>query len=759
MLPYQDPTLPITRRVEDLLARMTPAEKVAQLSARYWGKTGSGLFSELPDALFAEQIPLGIGHICQLGKRRPRSEAAVLANRVQRFCREKTRLGIPAIVHEETLHGMIANDVTCLPEPLTLAATWDPALVQRGFAVVGDEAARAGVDQGLSPVLDLGRDPRWGRTGETFGEDPALVASLGVAAVRGLQEDPAGRLRLAATGKHFAGYSQGEGGHNVGPFAGSLFEFCSAHLVPWRAAIRDGGLRSVMPSYAAVDGLPCHANAWLLRHVLRDRLGFTGPVVADYGGVAELADLHAVADGPREAAGRAIRAGMDLELPNGECYDRNLADLMARDPAVAEAVDGSVVRVLTLKFELGLFEDPYVDEAAASAVAAEADAVALQLAEQGAVLLANPGGILPLDPARLRKVAVVGPHAGDNVLGPYFGSPRASVNYIDGLRQVLPPEVELVHAPGCRITGPPIAAIGELNQRDPDKDHTTARLSTAADDQAAIAAATALVRGCEVCVLVLGDDLVTTHESFRASPKGDRADLGLWGGQRALLAAIRATGVPLVVVLAHVGPIAEPDLMDGSVAILDVGCPGQAAGLATARVLLGLAEPGGRLPITIPRSAGHLPCFGSHAAAARRGYGFENHRALYPFGFGLGYTTIAVRSARLRQSAIPLGQEVGIEVVLANQGTRPGSEVVQVYHRDLVAARTRPVRELAAFLKVVLAPGEQRTVHLSVPVDRLGYLDQDAAFVQEPGAHRFWVTTGADPLGGIGLDLATTATG
>lgn len=757
--PYRDPALPVAARVADLLARMTPRELVLQLSARYWGRTPTGMFADIPEAEMATALADGIGQICQLGKRRTRREAAVLANRVQRVCRERTRLGIPALIHEETLHGMIANSVTCLPGPMTLAASWDPGLVEEGFALVGGEMRRSGHHLGLSPVLDLGRDPRWGRQQETFGEDPALVAAMGVAAVRGLQGRGPGieRDRVCATGKHFAGYGQGEGGHNVGPFAASRFELASAHLVPWRAVIRDAGLGAVMPSYAAVEGVPAHGDPWLLDEVLRRRLGFAGVVVSDYGGVAEMHDLHHVAEDQAAAARLAILAGMDCELPAGECYEAHLERLMAQDPAVAVAVRRSVARVLELKFRLGLFEEPFVDEGVAEARAPGADALAQRLAEESVVLLANRDGVLPLAAERLKRVAVIGPHAHENLLGPYYGTPERSWSYVDGLRAVLGTGVEVVHAPGCRITGPALDADGEPNRRDPGKDHSTARLSTPEDDARAIAEAARLAAGCEVVVLVLGDNLATTRESFRATPQGDRADLGLPGGQRALFDRLRALGVPLVVVLARSGVIADAHLVAHAPTLVDAGVPGQAGGLAVARVLCGLAEPGGRLPVTVPRSAGHLPCHGGFAGAARRGYGFEPASPLFPFGFGLSYTTWRLEAPELASSSLRCGGSARVRVRIANTGPRAGSETVQVYHRDRVASRTRPRRELVAFAKVRLAPGEAATVELEVPAERLGWLDHEHGPVQEPGVHTLWVTTGADPLGGTELVLTVTA--
>jgi beta-glucosidase len=755
-LPYQDPACSIDTRVADLLGRMTLPEKVKQLSACYWGKTPKGNWADIPEAQMRSLLGDGIGQICQLGKRRTRDEVARLANRCQRVLATHSRLGIPALIHEETLHGMIAQGVTSLATPMHLAATWNPELVERSFTAVAAEMRGAGVQLGLSPVLDLGRDLRWGRMGETFGEDPHLVARMGVAAVRGLQGPPGEGWhpqRIIATGKHFIGYGHSEGGHNVGPFAGGWHELTQAHGQPWRAAIAEAGLGAVMPSYGTVEGEACHGSERLLTALLRNELGFNGLVVSDYGGVAELHDLHLVAESPEDAALLAITAGMDCELPNGECYEPHLVGLAERETAVAEALDRSVARVLAAKFRLGLFENPYVDEEQALVVREHANHDARQGAEEGMVLLRNDHGLLPLDRASIKRLAVVGPHIEENLLGPYFGTPRWQESYVQALREAAP-DVEIRFCAGARVTGPAIEAEStEPNQRDPGKDHRVARLSTPADDVALREEAVELAQDCDAVVLCVGDDFSTTKESFRAKPHGDRADLGLLGSQRALFDALRGSGIPLVVVLLRHGVIADEHLFSAAGTLLDAGCGGQSGPTALARVLFGDCEPGGRLPISLPWSAAYLPVFSGATPAARRGYGFCTDPVAFPLGFGLSYTDWDMEQCELSESSVRVGEAAVISVSIRNSGQRPGSEVVQVYHQDLHCPRTRPARELVAFSKVSLEPGEERTLRMEVTPEQLGWFDHRGHFRQDIGHHRLWVCTGADPRGGTVLEL------
>ena len=539
----------------------------------------------------------------------------------------------------------------------------------------------------------------------------------------------------------------------MGPFAAGWHELINAHMTPWRAAVCEAGLGGVMPSYAAVEGSPCHGNHALLTEQLRERLGFDGIVVSDYGGVAELHDLHLVAASPAEAAERAILAGMDCELPDGECYGVHLAALAERDSRVADAVDRSAARVLRVKFRLGLFERPYVDEARALDVPAMADEDAAQGAVEGIILLKNDDGLLPLDPAKLKRVAVIGPHANENILGPYFGMPRYQDNYVDAIRRTLD-GIEVVYEEGCRIAGPAIEPdAGEQNLRDPGKDHSVARLSTPADDAESIERAVAAARGSDVVVLCVGDSFATTKESFRARPHGDRADLGLLGSQRYLYGTLRETGVPMVVVLLRMGVIADAELFTTASTLLDAGCGGQAGPAALASVLVGETEPEGRLPVSVPWSAEYLPAFAGAPAAARRGYGFCADQVAFPLGYGLSYTSWSLAEPKLSADHICIGEPAVLTVAIRNTGRRKGSEVVQVYHHDCCCPLTRPARELVAFTRVTLDAGGEESLTLDVPAERMGWYDHEGRPRQEPGEHHFWISIGSDPRGGEMLAL------
>lgn len=752
-LPYQNIELSVEERVEDLIGRMTWEEKVLQLSSRYWGRSPSGQFADISEEEMAEQLRQGIGQICQLGKRRSRSEVAVLANRTQKVLKERSRLGIPAIVHEETLHGMIANGVTALGTPLHLAATWDPTLIERSFSAVAMEMRRAGVHLGLSPVLDLGREPRWGRFGETFGEDPHLVSKMGVAAVRGLQGDSHRSAdHIIATGKHFLGYGQCEGGHNVGPYAASWFDLMQNHLEPWRAVIQEAKLGSVMPSYSAIEGEPAHGSVRILTELLRDQLGFEGIVVSDYGGVAQLHDLHRTARNPADAAKKAVTAGMDCELPNGECYEKELVALAENEEEVARAIDTSVRRVLKAKFELGLFENPFVEESAAEVIPPQSDEDALKSAIDGIVLLKNDQNLLPIDPGRFKSVAVIGPHADENLLGPYFGTPRDTNSYLDALKGNLGPDTEIHFEKGCRITKTIELPKGEVNQRDPGKDHRRSVLCTAEDNAGSIRKAVDAAQRSDLAILFVGDDFATTKESFLQSPHGDRADLDLMGGQKELFLELQACGTPLVVVVLKMGCIADEELFRQSSTLVDGGCGGQSGPEAVAQVLLGKAEPSGRLPFTLPWSSAHLPVYSGAPAAARRGYGFVDQPIAYPLGYGLSYTRFELSEVNLTCSSIKLDESVMIRCRLSNVGDRRGSEVVQVYHSDLHASKTRPERELVSFQKVQLQPGESQDLIFEIEASTLGWWDE-GVWIQEAGDHHFWVSMGDDPLGGQVLGL------
>jgi beta-glucosidase len=715
---------------------MTLEEKAAQMMCVWREKAESlvdadGRFDAAKArAAFAAGHGIGqVGRPSDAGPGQGARAMAELTNAIQRFFLEESRLGIPVIFHEECLHGHAAKDGTSFPQPIGLAATFNPELVESLYAMTAAEARARGTHQALTPVVDVARDPRWGRVEETFGEDPYLVTRMGVAAVRGFQGDASfgDQRHVIATLKHLAGHGQPEAGMNCGPASVPERELRDVFLRPFRQAIREGGALSVMASYNEIDGVPSHANRWLLRDVLRGEWGFEGFIVSDYFAIWELADRpethgHGVAADKTEACRLAVKAGVNIELPDPDCY-RHLVGLV-RQGVLAEAELDELVRPMLLqKFRLGLFDDPYVDpDAAARLVGSEAHRVpALQAARETITLLKNDRGVLPLDPRAIRTIAVVGPNAHRSLLGGYSGVPRYDISVLDGIRARAGEGIEVLSAEGCQIT-----VGGSWNQdavvpSDPDEDWRM------------IAEAVSVARRADVVVLAIGGNEQTSREAWSRQHMGDRASLELVGRQGDLLKAMVATGKPVVVLLFNGRPLSIRDVSETVPAILECWYLGQETGRAVAEVLFGDWNPGGKLPITIPRSVGHLPAFYNHKPSARRGYLFDDASPLYPFGFGLSYTTFAITNLRLENAVIPPDGSTRALVDVANTGARKGTEVVQLYVRDLVSSVTRPVKELRGFKKVSLEPGESTTVALAVTPESLSFHDVDRREVVEPG--------------------------
>ena len=755
---YRDASASVADRVADLLGRMTLTEKVAQMTG-VWNDKDTTLIDPETGAFDPEKARAAYGHGRGLGQVGRPSDAgatleaperghgarshAELTNAIQRFFVEESRLGIPVFFHEECLHGLAAPEATSFPQPIGLAATFDPELVERLYALAAREARTRGTHQALTPVVDVARDPRWGRVEETFGEDPYLVGRMGAAAVRGFQGDATfhDREHVVATLKHFAAHGQPEGGMNCAPVNVSERELREVFLRPFRVAIQEEGCLSVMASYNEIDGVPSHANAWLLRDVLRGEWGFRGTVVSDYYALWELHDRpdthgHHVAADAREAARLAVRAGVNLDLPEPDAYAGHLAALVA-DGELAEAdVDALVAPLLRLKFQMGLFDDPYVDPelAAEAAATGEARALARRAAQRSITLLKNdpgPGGapVLPLDADALGAVAVIGPNADRSLLGGYSGTPPVDVSVLDGIRAHVGDRAAVVHAEGCRIT------VGGSWNRD------AVELPDPEADRRQIAEAVAVAEGADVVVLALGGNEQTSREAWGRTHMGDRTGLELLGRQRELAEAVLATGTPVVVLLFNGRPLAIPELAEAAPAICECFYLGQEAGHAVADVLFGAASPGGKLPISVPRSAGHLPAYYNHKPSARRGYLFDDAAPLFPFGFGLSYTTFKVSDVRVEAPEIAAGEATRVLATVTNTGGRAGSEVVQLYVRDLVSSVTRPVKELKGFARVDLEPGETRTVEFAVGPDALAFWRLDKTYGVEPGDFALMVGT------------------
>lgn len=752
--PYHYPHVPVEERVRDLLGRMDLEEKVAQLGGVWSTALLEG--GRLSEAKAWASLRHGAGHITRIGGGTalgPR-ESAQLANEIQAFLVQRTRLGIPAIVHEESCAGYMARGATCFPQAIGLASTWEPQLVEAMTDVVRTQMRAVGAHQALAPVLDVARDPRWGRTEETFGEDPYLVSRMGVAYVKGLQGEDR-RQGVVATGKHFLGYAASEGGLNWAPAHIARRELLEVYLTPFEAAVREAKLGSIMNAYHELDGIPCGASRELFEGLLREELGFEGVVVSDYFTIPTLMTYHQAAASEEEAARLALEAGLDVELPALNYYGQPLLEAVQHGRVDMALVDRAVSRVLRMKFELGLFEEPYVDAAAAPTVfdSPEQRRLARLIARKSMVLLKNDRGVLPLDRS-LRRLAVIGPAAESIRLlqGDYhypahleirFGpvpeggvAPRHEagavdlaqhfvpmVSVLEGLRGKLSPQAEIVAARGCDVVGR-------------SKDGFTE----------AVAAA----RRAEVAVVVIGGKSGLV-EGCTSGESIDCADLRLPGVQEALVEAVVATGTPTVVVLVNGRPMAVPWLAQHVPAILEAWLPGEEGGHAVADVLFGDVPPGGKLPISLPRSVGQVPVYYGHKPSGGRSqwrgdYSDLPAKPLFPFGHGLTYTVFEYSGLELSADQVPATGAIDVSVRVANVGSRPGEEVVQLYAHEAAAGITRPVKQLVGFQRIALRQGDERRVTFKLDLSQLAFYDRDMRFVVEPGRVQVMVGSSSEDI-------------
>jgi len=713
-------------RILELLAQMTLDEKLAQLVG-FWEKDDGEAVAPLQGA-FADVVGLeefarhGLGHLTRAYGTRP-IDAAERARWLWEFQRKLvtgTRLGIPAIVHEECLTGLSAWKAANFPTPLAWGAAFDPDLVGRMAALIGSSMRDLGVHQGLAPVLDVIRDPRWGRVEECIAEDPYLVGTIGTAYVRGLQAHG-----VHATLKHFVGYSASRAGRNFAPVADGARDIADVLLVPFEMAVLDGGARSVMHSYADIDGVPVAADPTLLTGLLRDRWGFDGTVVADYFGVAFLHLLHHVAGDLGDAAIQALTAGVDIELPTGDAYTAPLASAVRAGRVDEALVDRAVLRVLRQKLELGLLDATFEDEppGVPDLDSPEHRAVARTLAEESIVLLRN-NGVLPLAPAR--RIAVIGPNADQT--GALFGC-------YSFLNHVLP------HHPGVE---PGIAVPTVLDALRAEFGAVTFSAGCAVDDadRSGFDAAAATATGADVVVLVMGDQAGL----FGRGTVGegcDRDDLELPGVQRELVEMVLATGTPTVLVLLTGRPYAVDWAMRRCAAVVQAFFPGEEGACAVAGVLSGRINPSGRLPVSLPRSAGAQPYSYLHVPLGE-GHEVTNLDTTPPaaFGFGLSYTTFD-HADLVVPDEVPTDGALAVSVRVTNTGPVAGDDVVQLYGHDVVGSVTRPVAQLLGYQRVHLSPGQSTTVRFTVPVARLAFTDRTRTRVVEPGELELWVGTSA----------------
>jgi beta-glucosidase-like glycosyl hydrolase len=760
---WQDPALPTADRVELLLEQMTLEEKVAQLGSRWIGgglpdaEVDSGqeattdgdtnrTVAPMQDVFAAggtlsleEASRHGLGHLTRIFGSAP---VAVVAGaeelvRQQRVVLDASRLRIPALVHEECLTGFTTFGATVYPAAIAWGATFDPDLVERMAAAIGRDMAAVGVHQGLSPVLDVVRDYRWGRVEETMGEDPHLVSVLGAAYVRGLQS-----AGVIATLKHFAGYSAARAGRNHGPVSMGRRELMEVILPPFETAVALAEAGSVMNSYSDVDGVPAGADHWLLTDLLREEWGFTGSVVSDYWAVPFLAIMHRVAADMDEAGAQALAAGIDVELPDTIGFGPGLVERVRRGELPEALVDRAARRLLTQKVRLGLLDADWTPEGSvAGAAAVDLDspanrALAREMAERSVVLL-EAGSALPLlgagGPAP-RRVAVVGPCAADprvfmgcyafpnHVLPrhPGLGLGLEVQTAVDALRAELP-GAEIVHAQGCPVQG---------------------------EDRSGFEAALAAARGTDLCVAVVGD-LAGLFGHGTSGEGCDAEDLRLPGVQADLLDELLQTGTPVVVVMVSGRPYALGDVHGRAAGLVQAFMPGEEGGPVIAGVLSGRIQPSGKLPVQIPKRPGGQPRtylqppLGSPESA---GISTLDTTPLYPFGYGGSYTTFEVGDLRISDAEVPTDGAFTVSVRVRNTGPREGDEVVQLYLHDLVAQVARPVKQLAGFARVGLAPGEGVDVTFRVHADRTAYPNRELERIVEPGDIEVMVGTSSADL-------------
>jgi len=748
--PYQNPSLSLESRIADLLSRMTLEEKIAQMSMfklKDLESDDNGILTEESmERHFGEG---GLGFLKNAFIRA--KDMATSSEVADHYLRTKTRLGIPAIQIAECLHGYMIFGATIFPQAIAQGSTWNPDLIRRMSETIAMEAAMTGVDQALTPLFDLARDPRYGRVEECYGEDPYHVAEMGKAFVIGMQGDPGITKNyipdnhLICTAKHFVGYSTPVAGINLGPNEIGLRSLRGLHLYPFKKAVTEANIYSVMPSYNEVDGIPLHANPFLLRDVLRKEFGFKGYVISDYGAVRMLESLHRVSENKEETALLALKAGVDLEAPRPYAYPE-LKKLVEEGKIDIELIDEAVKHILTVKFKAGLFDKPYTAPKDIFKLIHTEEAVSLarEIAEEGAVLLKNENNLLPLDISRLKSIAVIGPNADRVQYGDYSCTKDrlSGVTILEGIKNIAGNKLKVNYAEGCGIT---------------DRDTTGFK------------EAIKCVIQSDIVVLVIGGTsrIISDIGSGKDMPGDypicgegfDRAELTPPGVQAQLIKAICKTGKPVILVMVN-GRAYNIAWEKGHIpAILEAWYPGEQGGNAIARILFGEVNPSGKLTVSFPQSVGHVPVFYNYKPSGRgnyhrpgtlnapgRDYVFSSTDPLFPFGFGLSYTQFEYSGLEINQKELSGTDTIKISLKIKNIGEVAGKEVIQVYINDKVSSVTTPVKVLKGFKKVGIAPGETAKVNFSIPCKELGLWDRNMDYVIEPGEFEVMVGASAEDI-------------
>ena len=744
-------TLSIAQRVADLLARMTLEEKLAQMVSCQMREVQEGGSFSRPKA--EKWLSAGIGQLTRTGGGSTLEPAAVARfnNALQEYLVKETRLGIPAIVHEESCSGYMGLGGTAFPQMIGVASTWMPELAERMTTEIGRQMRSVGAHQGLAPVLDIARDARWGRVEETFGEDPTLVSHFGMAYVRGMQGDDLKDGGVMATGKHFVGYSFSQGGQNCAPVHMGPHDLWDIYLMPFQAAIREAGLHTIMNAYPELDGEVVAASRRILTELLREKLGFTGLLVSDYESVDMIHSYHAMAADQKEAAILALRAGIEVELPVRRCYGEPLKAALEAGEINLEFIDAAVSRHLQKKFELGLFENPYVDEGRVPEVfeTSVQRSLAREIARKSMVLLKN-NGLLPLK-KNIKTLAVIGPNADESrhLLGDYS---YAAVREMLAIRppeggNPEEPDAEYLARHGIKIP----TVLEALRSYLPGVKIEYARGCDNLDsDASGIAEAVEVARGAEVVLLILGDHAGLTPDATTGETR-DSAALRLPKVQEQLAEAIFATGKPAAVVLITGRPYVLDSVSAKADAVLEAWLPGEEGGAAIAETLFGEANPGGKLAMSFPRHGGQMPLYYYQKPSGGKSNWYINYvdvdaSPLYPFGHGLSYTRFAYSDFSVSRAEARAGETVAVSVQVKNIGGAAGDEVVQLYVCDEYASIPRPVKELKGYVRLPLEPGQSRTVTFHLPVNQLAFYDEDLALVVEAGKFKIMVGSSSDDI-------------
>ncbi len=740
---------PATRKqAHEILREMTLREKVQQLTSHWvYELLDHGTFDDRKaDTLLKD----GIGQITRIGGASTKTgrEYIDLANRIQRHLLTKSRLQIPAMVHEECCSGFMTRGATLFPQSIGCGATWNSDLILQMGDTIRRQMRAVGAHHALAPVLDVTRDARWGRVEETLGEDPYLTGTLGCAYIRGIQGD-SWKTGVMATAKHFVGYGMAEGGMNWAPAHLGPRELGDVYFFPFEAAVRTANLASIMNNYGELDGQPCASSAHLFRTILRDQWKFDGLVVSDYFAINMIKEYHHAATDQQHAAEQAMNAGINVELPTRSCYADPLIAAIESGRVSVDLVNDAVIRMLDMKIQLGLFENPYVENDTTVELfdTPEDRTLAYEIARDSLVLLKNVDQTLPLSP-QVSRIALIGPSADSwrNVMGDYaypchieslravrandpFGAPVSDeIDLVDddamvvtvrnALTSRLREDQQLIYAQGCDILSEDRSGFGDAVQA---------------------------AQSADVAVMVMGDRSGLV-EGCTSGEARDRARLNLPGVQEDLVRAVAETGTPVVLVLVNGRPVSLAEIEPLVSSILVAWLPGEEGGSVIADALTGVVNPGGKLPISFPQEVGQVPVFYSHKPSGGRSHWLGSYvemstKPQYVFGYGLSYTQFALSEVQIDKSTVSMDETFNLSVAVTNTGTVAGDEVLQLYVHDEEYTITRPVKELKGFARVSLEPGEKKVVTFSVAVEQLGFFGPDLTYIVEPGTFSLYLGT------------------